>query len=109
LDQIDWNTNDVINQVDGEVSWDAESPRIHKNAKLNVTQKFEYRIFEKLSENIIECNNALFGGDPEPFIPKFCWCYNYKPPSDDFVGEEEEVVEIDEAYVADIAEKNAAK
>ena len=109
MDHVDWNTNDEINPTNGEVSWDAVSPRTHTNAKLNFTKKFEYRIFEKKSQNIIECNNALFGGDPEPFIPKFCWCYNYKPPSDDFVGEEEVDIEIDESYIADIAEKNAAK
>ena len=89
--------------------WDSESPRIHKKARLNVTKKFEYRIFEKEDQNIIDCNNALFGGDPEPFIPKFCWCYMYEPPSDDFVGGDEEVVEIDEGYIAQIAEMEAAK
>ena len=109
LDLVDWNTNDVINEINGDVLWDAESPRIHKNALLNVTKKFEYRIFEKEDQNIIECNNAIFGGDPEPFIPKFCWCYIYEPPSDDFVGNDIDVVEIDEGYIAMIAELEEEK
>ena len=76
---------------------------------LDVKKKFEYRIFEK--ESIVACNDHNFGGDPEYFIPKFCYCYMYEPPSDDFVGEEEEVEEVDEGYIAMILateEKNQA-
>ena len=104
LDKGDWNVDDLVSPIDGQVSWDRQrKKRIHRNARLNLVDKFEYRIFEKEDENIIECNNALFGGDPEPFIPKFCWCYKYDPPSNDFVGAAGEIAEIDEGYIAMIA------
>ena len=77
---------------------------MHANTRLNVSTKFEYRIFE---ENIVECNNALFGGDPVPFVPKFCWCFMYDPPTEGFVQEEKAVIEIDESYLTMIAEKEA--
>ena len=103
LDQADWLPNDEVFVLTGEVFF-SDSPRLHANTRLNVSTKFEYRIFE---ENIVECNNALFGGDPVPFVPKFCWCYMYDPPTEGFVQEEKAIVEIDESYLTMIAEKEA--